>query len=75
MWYIQVIIIHRFGKILLASKNNKLIGLWIEEQKYYREENMRKYVPIENVEIREGEMGIIEVKNYIFLNFGSYSEY
>ena len=35
MWYIQVIIIHRFGKILLASKNNKLIGLWIEGQKYY----------------------------------------
>lgn len=23
------------GKILLASKNNKLIGLWIENQKYY----------------------------------------
>ena len=23
------------GDILLASKNNKLIGLWIEEQKYY----------------------------------------
>lgn len=23
------------GKILLASKNNKLIGLWIEGQKYY----------------------------------------
>lgn len=23
------------GKILLASKNNKLIGLWIESQKYY----------------------------------------
>ena len=35
MWYIQVIIIHRFGKILLASKNNKLIGLWIEGQKYH----------------------------------------
>lgn len=23
------------GNILLASKDNKLIGLWIEEQKYY----------------------------------------
>ena len=23
------------GDILLASKNNKLIGLWIEGQKYY----------------------------------------
>lgn len=23
------------GKLLLASKNNKLIGLWIEGQKYY----------------------------------------
>lgn len=25
------------GKILLASKNNKLIGLWFENQKYYLE--------------------------------------
>ena len=23
------------GEILLASKNNKLIGLWLEGQKYY----------------------------------------
>lgn len=23
------------GKILIASKNHKLIGLWIENQKYY----------------------------------------
>ena len=24
-----------FGELLLASKNNKLIGLWMEGQKYY----------------------------------------
>lgn len=27
--------IPQFGKILLASKDNKLIGLWIEGQKYF----------------------------------------
>ncbi len=62
-------------QIALNGYPKQAYEMGIEEQKYYREENMRKYVPIENVEIREGEMGIIEVKNYIFLKFGSYSEY
>ena len=47
----------------------------MEEQRYYREKNMRKYVPIETVKIKDGEMGIIEIKNYFFIKFGTYNEY
>lgn len=34
-WFIKHIIILLFGKLLIASKDNKLIGLWIEGQKHY----------------------------------------
>ena len=34
-WCIQHTIILRSGKILLASKDNQLIGAWIEGQKYF----------------------------------------
>ena len=47
----------------------------LEEQKYYREKNSRKYVPIKQVEIVDGDMGIIEIKNYLFLKFGTYEKY
>ena len=47
----------------------------LEEQKYYQEKNSRKYVPIKQVEIVDGDMGIIEVKNYLFLKFGTYEKY
>ena len=38
------------GDILLASKNNKLIGLWIEGQKYYLY-NIKEEMKEENTEI------------------------
>ncbi len=47
----------------------------LEELKYYEEKNSRKYVPIKQIEINDGYMGIIEVKNYLFLKFGTYEKY
>ena len=38
------------GDILLASKNNKLIGLWIEGQKYYLS-NLKEEMKEEDTEI------------------------
>ena len=38
------------GDILLASKNNKLIGLWIEGQKYYLS-NLQEEIKEEEKEI------------------------
>lgn len=44
------------GDILLASKNNKLIGLWIEEEKYYLSDLKD--------EIKEEEKEILEKTKY-----------
>ena len=38
------------GDILLASKNNKLIGLWIEGQKYYLSD-LKEEIKAEDTEI------------------------
>ena len=54
LWFTQHITTLQFGKILLASKDNKLIGLWIEGQKYYLEKLKE--------EIQEKEDDIILVK-------------
>lgn len=35
------------GKLLLASKNNQLIGLWIENQKYYLS-NIKEEIEVSN---------------------------
>lgn len=39
------------GKILLAAENNKLIGLWIEKQKYYLSDFKAKIHEAENIPI------------------------
>ncbi len=39
------------GDILLASKNDKLIGLWIENQKYYLSSFKEELQEVENNEI------------------------
>lgn len=39
------------GKILLASKNKKLVGLWIEGQKHYLGNIKEELVPKDNEEI------------------------
>lgn len=47
------------GKILLASKNGKLIGLWIEEQKYY----LGKVK--EELQKKDDEVILIKAKNWL----------
>lgn len=47
------------GKILLASKNNKLIGLWIEGQTDYLEKLN------DAIEIKENEEILIKAKDWL----------
>ena len=46
------------GEILLASKNNKLIGLWLEGQKYYLS-NIKEEMIEEDTEI------LVKTKNWL----------
>ena len=39
------------GNLLIASKDNKLVGLWIENQKYYLSNFKEKIFETENLEI------------------------
>ena len=39
------------GNLLIASKENKLVGLWIENQKYYISNFKDKIIETENLEI------------------------
>ena len=47
------------GKLLLASKNNTLIGVWIENQKYYLS-NLK-----EKMQIKDDEEILIKTKNWL----------
>ena len=47
------------GKILLASKDNKLIGLWIEGQKYYLE-NLQEEICKNN-----NDKTLVKTKNWL----------
>ena len=47
------------GKILLASKDNKLIGLWIEGQKYFLE-NLK-----EEVSKKDDEIILVKTKKWL----------
>ena len=49
------------GKILLASKDNKLIGLWIEGQKYYLG-NLK-----EDIQEKDDEIIFTKTKKWPFL--------
>ncbi len=39
------------GNLLIASKDNKLVGLWMENQKYYLSNFKEEIVEMENLEI------------------------
>lgn len=41
------------GNLLIASKDNKLVGLWMENQKYYLSNFKEEIVEMENLEILE----------------------
>ena len=62
-------------QIALVGYPRNAYEMGLEELKYYEEKNLKKYSPIEEINVAKGQMGIIEVKNYGFLKFGTYSEY
>ena len=62
-------------QIALVGYPRNAYEMGLEELKYYEEKNLKKYSPIEEIKVSKGQMGIIEVKNYAFLKFGTYSEY
>ena len=43
----------------------------LEELKYYREKNIRKYISIAEVSKKDGKLGIIEVKNFVIFKTAS----
>ena len=53
------------GKLLLASKNNKLIGVWIENQKYYLS-NLK-----EKMQKKDDEEILIKTNNWLDRYFES----
>lgn len=62
-------------QIFLAGYVKEAYSIGIEEQKYYQEKNLKKYIPVKQLEIYNGKMGIIEVKNYLIIKFGNYKKY
>ena len=55
--------IPQFGKILLASKDNKLIGLWIDGQKYFLG-NLK-----EEMQEKEDEIIFVKTKKWLYRYF------
>lgn len=47
----------------------------LEELRYYKEENSKKYMPTLEIPTESGDMGIIEVKSYGLIKIGNYIGY
>ena len=47
----------------------------LEELIYYQEDNIKRYTPIENIEVEKGQIGFIEVKNHFGIKIGTYIVY
>lgn len=43
----------------------------LEELIYYQEKNSKRYAPIENIEVEEGQLGFVEVHNYLGIKIGT----
>ena len=50
------------GKLLLASKNNKLIGVWIENQKYYLGDLKNSK---EDIKVKDNEEILVKTKKWL----------
>ena len=47
----------------------------LEELVYYQEKNSKRYAPIENIQVEDGQLGFVEVKNYLGIKIGTYVGY
>ena len=50
------------GKLLLASKNNKLIGVWLENQKYYLGDLKNSK---EDIKVKDNEEILVKTKKWL----------
>ncbi len=57
--------------IALAGYPSVAYETGLEELKYYEEKNIKKYSPIEEIPLKEGTLGLIEVKKVGFLKFSN----
>lgn len=62
-------------QIVLSGYPFKAYNTGLEELRYYKEENCKKYMPTSEISTSSGDMGMIEVKNYGFIKIGSYIGY
>lgn len=57
--------------ILLKGYIKEAYDTGLEEIKYYEEKNSKKFSSIQSLKLQNGEMGIIEVKNYVFIKLAT----
>jgi len=62
-------------QIFLAGYPKEAYEIGLEELKYYEEKDNKKYNPIKDIELFEGQIGIIEVKNYLLIKIGKINKY
>lgn len=62
-------------EILLLGYPKEAYTTGFEELKYYDEKNVRKYVPVQNIPVASGSMGIIQINNYMGLKLPTYYGY
>jgi len=55
--------------ILLKGYVTEAYETGLEEIKFFEEKNMKKFSPIQKIDLNDGVIGIIEVKKYGFLKF------
>ena len=59
-------------QIALAGYPLKAYNTGLEELRYYKEENVKKYMPTTTISTASGDMGMIEVKSYGVIKIGTY---
>lgn len=57
-------------QIFLKGYPKEAYETGLEELKYYEEKGNKKYNPIKEIELYDGEIGIIEVKSYLGIKIG-----
>ena len=62
-------------QILLSGYPFKAYNTGLEELRYYKENNSKRYMPTSEIPTTSGDMGTIEVKSYGLIKIGTYMGY
>ena len=62
-------------QIVLSGYPFKAYNTGLEELRYFKEENTKRYLPTSEIRTTSGDMGTIEVKNFGILKIGTYIGY